>query len=101
MWIVPSEFSRALEGLSRLGGVDGEARSWLDVEPSANGSARTGEGIDTSDWFKSQLPPASEQPEAKIELSTLGGPSVPTPPSLTEAAEEVRPIRPPALPPQA
>src|SRR4029079_2523543 len=64
MWIVPSEFSKALEGLSRLGGADVESGSWLDVEPSANGG-RSGDGIDTSDWFQSQLPPAAEQPEAK------------------------------------
>src|SRR6185436_13467469 len=64
MWIVPSEFSKALEGLASLGGAGGEGtRSWLDVEPSGNGSTRTGDSIDTSDWFQSQLPPAAEQPE--------------------------------------
>jgi regulator of protease activity HflC (stomatin/prohibitin superfamily) len=99
MWIVPSEFSKALEGLSRLAGGDGESRSWLDVEPSANGGGRA--SIDTSDWFQSQLPPAAEQPEAKIEMTELGGPIVPTPPSLTEATEDLRTSGPAAggLPP--
>jgi regulator of protease activity HflC (stomatin/prohibitin superfamily) len=92
MWIVPSEFNKALEGLSRLGGADGESRSWLDVEPSANGTSRPTSGIDTSDWFQSQLPPAAEQPEAKIELHSIadGGLQMPTPPPLSEVAEEAR-----------
>jgi regulator of protease activity HflC (stomatin/prohibitin superfamily) len=90
MWIVPSEFSKALEGLSRLGGAEGEGRSWLDVTPSGNGG-RTEEPIDTSDWFQSQLPPAAEQPEAKIELSSIAdaGPVVPSPPPLSEVTREL------------
>src|ERR671927_770556 len=39
MWIVPSEFNRALEGLAKLGGADGDGRSWMDVEPSATAAA--------------------------------------------------------------
>jgi hypothetical protein len=118
MWIVPSEFSKALEGLSRLGGGDGESRSWLDV--GANGAAADGPGpngsadgaaanggngraatapaqsLDTSSWFESQLPPAAEQPEARIELSSIGvqpglpSAEMPTPPSLSQATEDVR-----------
>jgi regulator of protease activity HflC (stomatin/prohibitin superfamily) len=64
MWIIPSEFSKALEGLSRLAGSDGtgdDKPSWLDATSEAKG---TGEKLDTSDWFDSNLPPASEQPEA-------------------------------------
>jgi len=91
MWIVPSEFSKALEGLSRLGGAE-EGKSWLDVGPSANGEQRAAEQIDTSSWFESQLPPAAEQPEAKIELTNLGGPTVPHPPSIAEAAREAHEI---------
>jgi regulator of protease activity HflC (stomatin/prohibitin superfamily) len=112
MWIVPSEFSKALEGLSRLGGADGEARSWMDVDATAgsNGSGSGGNGaaavpsgaaagatsLDTSTWFESQLPPAAEQPEARIELSSIGvepglpTAAVPTPPSLSQATEDVR-----------
>ena len=69
-----------------------EGKSWLDVGPSTNGQQGTAEHIDTSSWFESQLPPAAEQPEAKIELTTLGGPSVPTPPSIAEATQEAREI---------
>ena len=95
MWIVPSEFSKALEGLSRLGGAEGDGKSWLDVEPSSNGAPRTADGIDTSDWFQSQLPPAAEQPEAKIELSSILDTPAPTPPvpgtpSLSQATDESR-----------
>jgi len=67
MWIVPSEFSKALEGLSRLTGAEGggdsggDKPSWLEATTTVAG---TGEKIDTSDWFDSKLPPASEQPEA-------------------------------------
>jgi regulator of protease activity HflC (stomatin/prohibitin superfamily) len=100
MWIVPSEFSKALEGLAGLGGGAGEGtRSWLDVEPSANGSTRTGDSIDTSDWFQSQLPPAAEQPEAKIELSSIADAAPPAPPSLAQAKEEVRELEIGELPP--
>jgi hypothetical protein len=99
MWIVPSEFSKALEGLSRLGGEDGESRSWLDVDPAAqgrNGAAAPAVSLDTSGWFDSNLPPAAEQPEAKIGLSSIGvQPSLPTtglptPPSLAQATEDVQ-----------
>src|SRR5919199_1433455 len=38
MWIVPSEFSRALDGLAKLGGADGEGRSFLDVGANGNGT---------------------------------------------------------------
>ena len=72
MWIVPSEFSKALEGLANLGGADGEARSrgWTSSRrPTA--ARRRATAIDTSDWFESQLPPAAEQPEAKIELTSI------------------------------
>jgi regulator of protease activity HflC (stomatin/prohibitin superfamily) len=63
MWIVPSEFSKALEGLSRLSGDDGETPSWLN-QTGTGADAGTSGQIDTSDWFESSLPPAAEQPEA-------------------------------------
>jgi hypothetical protein len=92
MWIVPSEFNRALEGLAKLGGADGDGRSWLDVPQQADGGAPA-DGLDTSDWFHSQLPPAAEQPEAKIELSTIDeGPlpslEMPHPPANTEVLSD-------------
>jgi regulator of protease activity HflC (stomatin/prohibitin superfamily) len=98
MWIVPSEFSKALEGLSRLGGDgEGESRSWLDVDaPSAAGTAAPASPLDTSSWFDSNLPPAAEQPEAKIAMSSIGvqpslpSTGIPTPPSIAQATEDVR-----------
>ena len=66
MWIVPSEFSQALEGLGRLSGEDtGDGRqpaSWLTA--ASAGTPPPSTGIDTSGWFDSQLPPAHQQPEA-------------------------------------
>jgi len=106
MWIVPSEFSKALEGLANLGGAGGEgSRSWLDVEPSTNGSTRPTAEMDTTGWFESQLPPAAEQPEARIELSSIADVPPPAPPSLAQAKEEVREhelgeLPPPPPPPQ-
>ncbi|WP_116450474.1 SPFH domain-containing protein [Blastococcus litoris] len=93
MWIVPSEFSKALEGLANLGGAEG-GKSWMDVEPQGNGSAPKDGGLDTSSWFESQLPRAADQPEAKIELSSIADstPAVPTPPPLSQVTEEIREI---------
>ena len=79
MWIVPSEFSKALEGLAGLGGLAGgaggdsggtpPAPSWLNAQSTGGpnaGTAQPAEAIDTSDWFDSNLPPAAEQPEARV-----------------------------------
>ena len=95
MWIVPSEFSKALEGLASLGGAGATGKSWMDVEPSAERrTAPPDGGIDTTSWFESQLPAAAEQPEAKIELTSITDvappvPPLPPTPSLHQAAEEV------------
>ena len=88
MWIVPSEFTKALEGLSRLGGGDGESSSFLDVPPSAGGAPAA--PMDTSGWFESSLPPAAAQPEARIEMTSIAddGPALPSPslPPTTDLA---------------
>ena len=112
MWIVPSEFSKALEGLSRLTGGDGEdTPSWLLAESAA--APAPGSQLDTSDWFESHLPPAAEQPEAmnlrasdddpesqaahvglgegtgKPLPGGLSVPPVPRPPSISELKAEI------------
>src|SRR5882724_11452198 len=73
LWIVPSEFSKALEGLSNLTGAeDGQAAgSWLTEagKAPAGQPSMPRETLDTSDWFDSKLPPAREQPEARIRAS--------------------------------
>ena len=80
MWIVPSEFSKALEGLARLGGAEGEGKSWLDVEPSANGGRAGRRRRSTPAAGSSRsCPPAAEQPEAKIELSSITDATPPCP----------------------
>jgi regulator of protease activity HflC (stomatin/prohibitin superfamily) len=63
MWIVPSEFSRALDGLAKLSGVDEEGPSWL-ANNSSGGDGRGTPEIDTKGWFDSNLAPARDQPEA-------------------------------------
>jgi regulator of protease activity HflC (stomatin/prohibitin superfamily) len=93
MWIVPSEFSKALEGLANLGGADG-GKSWMDVPATGNGtSGAAAGGLDTSGWFESQLPRAADQPEAKIELSSIADapaatPQMPPTTALSRRAEE-------------
>ncbi|MQA33199.1 SPFH domain-containing protein [Modestobacter roseus] len=110
MWIVPSEFSKALEGLSKLGGGsdDGDgARSWLDVDASSGAQGATqppASSLDTSNWFDSNLPPAAEQPEAKISLSSIADtagettPQIPKPPPLSQVKQDVQESGPAADP---
>jgi regulator of protease activity HflC (stomatin/prohibitin superfamily) len=62
MWIVPSEFSKALEGLAQLGGSGGETPSWLAQTTAATGTQAP--DLDASTWFDSNLTPAAQQPEA-------------------------------------
>src|SRR5579875_3112255 len=65
MWIVPSEFSKALDGLAKLtGGSDEGEASWLAAQSDTAVSDAAQPSLDTSDWFDSNLPPAAEQPEA-------------------------------------
>src|SRR5690606_17637076 len=92
---------KALEGLANLGGAEG-GKSGMDVGPSNGGAAPAKDGgLDTSSWFESQLPPAAEQPEAKIELSSIADsgpavphPQVPTPPPLSQVTEQIQEIGP-------
>ena len=97
MWIVPSEFSKALEGLSKLAGAeDGEVPAWLKA-----GEGATGDGsqtIDTSDWFKSQLGEGvyeptdadlEEGPDEDVDPSEL--PAIPSLSELTGAAARTEP----------
>jgi hypothetical protein len=73
MWIVPSEFSKALEGLAGMaGGLAGGSgdtgngsqpgSSWLSA--TSTGGQQDSPPIATDGWFDSNLPPAATQPEA-------------------------------------
>jgi regulator of protease activity HflC (stomatin/prohibitin superfamily) len=65
MWIVPSEFSKALEGLAGLSGAGkDDGPSWLNAQ-STGGGTEASTPIDTSGWFDSNLPPAALMPEAR------------------------------------
>ncbi|MDQ2837328.1 MAG: SPFH/Band 7/PHB domain protein [Actinomycetota bacterium] len=102
MWIVPSEFSKALEGLAGLAGAgdSGEGGtpgvpSWLSA--TSSGQSQTAPPIGTEGWFDSNLPPAAEQPEAGNLRASDNDPD-------SRAAHEgmagsVDPSVPPAVPP--
>ena len=83
MWIIPSEFGKAVENLTTAFGGGGSPNDptspadggWLAKAAAASGTTASGEGtpagaspgheIDTTDWFQSTLPPAYTQPEAQ------------------------------------
>ena len=103
MWIIPSEFTKALEGLSRMAGADeaGELPAWLKAGEGATGDGS--QSIDTSDWFTSQLADAISEPtEADLEESPaeINPTELPAIPSLSELTQSVpsRPAPAPAAP---
>jgi regulator of protease activity HflC (stomatin/prohibitin superfamily) len=117
VWIVPSEFSKALEGLSSLAGAETSGATWLTEAGKSDGGRPTvpKETLDTSDWFDSKLPPARLQPEAEIRASDRDAETVAahshlsydtSPGAGTEEAEDedaprALPPSSPAQPPQA
>jgi regulator of protease activity HflC (stomatin/prohibitin superfamily) len=108
MWIVPSEFSKALEGLAGLAGGQGAGEggapvpSWLTATSSgisyAGGDAGGGEEpIATDGWFDSNLPPAADQPEAKDLRASDADPD--TRAAHEGMADSTDASLPPAIPP--
>src|SRR5215213_5984798 len=74
LWIIPSEFSQALQGLAGMAGggsAEAPSASWLtEAGKTGDGApAKAYETLDTEDWFDSKLPPARLQPEAEIRAS--------------------------------
>jgi len=62
VWMLPTEFSKALEGLSRLGGGDPNAQSFLQAQGAP--PATPAEPIDTTDWFEVRsTPPTPPTPD--------------------------------------
>jgi regulator of protease activity HflC (stomatin/prohibitin superfamily) len=100
MWIVPSEFSKALDGLSKLAGADGtEAPSWL-AATSTGGDNVPAEQIATDGWFDSNLPAAAVLPEAKnLRASDNDPESVEAHQGLADSDSLLPPIPPLPLPP--
>jgi len=103
MWIVPSEFSKALEGLSRVAGgaAEGESPSWLNQTGT---DAAQAPDLDTSTWFESMIPAAADQPEAQNlrasdadpetraaheGIAEDGAPAIPSVPPLSRAIADV------------
>jgi regulator of protease activity HflC (stomatin/prohibitin superfamily) len=105
LWIVPSEFSKALEGLSRFTGGDKEGEgsggsngSWLTQAGDTPSAKPNGEApIDTSDWFDSKLPPAAVQPES-LRASDSDPDSIEAHEGLPDVGESLRPGLPPIPP---
>jgi len=106
MWIVPSEFSKALEGLAGLvgsgsgEGPGGPAPSWLTATSTGGGATPGGpesdEAISTDGWFDSNLPAATDQPEAgNLRASDTDAESVAAHEGL---APEIDASAPPAVP---
>jgi regulator of protease activity HflC (stomatin/prohibitin superfamily) len=100
MWIVPTEFGKALDGLAKLAGGDGsDPPAWMAVGDSAAGNGT--QSIDTTGWFESQLPEANKEPtnaelEGSIDSGIASGgdtdPTVmPTIPSLSELTHSDEP----------
>ncbi|HVX47706.1 MAG TPA: SPFH domain-containing protein [Mycobacteriales bacterium] len=68
MWIVPTEFSKALDGLASLGGNNGSGEgssgSWLTNAGNDQPAGMLGESdLDASDWFDSKLAPEPISPQ--------------------------------------
>ncbi len=99
MWIVPSEFSKALEGLAGLaGGGDagsGGVPSWLSA--TSSGQSQTEPPIGTDGWFDSNLPPAAQQPEAGNLRASDNDPDSRA--AHEGMADSLDPSVPPAVPP--
>src|SRR6266540_3119556 len=96
LWIVPSEFGKALEGLASLAGGgngSGEAPpSWLSAAAGAPTRPDSGEKIDTKDWFEHKSTDIPVPPEATSTTEPgIGAPSIPdTRAVAASAVEEVK-----------
>jgi hypothetical protein len=87
VWVVPSDFSAALQGFSRLLGTPGEDGVFR-FEPSPVDEApkhpTDGDDPDVADWFNTETDPAIAQAVAKAEAIARQPVDAPgTPPELT------------------
>ena len=97
LWIVPSEFGKALEGLAKMAGGDSGADgppAWLAAAggpPSERPAAQAPE-LDTTDWFDQKSTDIPVPPEATSSLKPgIDAPQIPdTRAVAANAVEEVR-----------
>ena len=105
MWILPSEFSKALDGLSRLGGGGEGEPGWLEKSTSAESAAAAAhvsqaEPMDTTGWFDSNLPPATSLPEtSNLRASDTTADSLEAHAGLASDEPQLSPM--PAMPGEA
>jgi regulator of protease activity HflC (stomatin/prohibitin superfamily) len=106
LWIVPSEFGKALEGLAKMaGGENGsdEPPAWLTAAggprggSGSGGSGRAAPELDTSDWFDQKSTDVPVPPEATSSIRPgIDSPVIPdTRAVAASAVEEVRNAPPP------
>jgi regulator of protease activity HflC (stomatin/prohibitin superfamily) len=94
LWIVPSEFGKALEGLAKLtGGEDGDSGTvpWLQAAATGGPDRTVGarEQIDTSGWFEHKSTEVPVPPEATSSTSPgVSGLPLPDTRSVAQSAVE-------------
>jgi regulator of protease activity HflC (stomatin/prohibitin superfamily) len=96
LWIVPSEFGKALEGLAKMAGADGASDappSWMAAAAgtSERPAAKAPE-LDTTDWFDLKATDVPVPPEATSSIQPgIDTPQIPDTRSVAASAvEEVR-----------
>ena len=106
MWIVPSEFSKALEGLAGLGGGSGAEAgsaipSWLNATSSGGpGPTGSGDPIATDGWFDSNLPQpevgnlraSDEDPDSRAAHEGMADSIDPTTPPTVPSLPPIPPL---------
>jgi regulator of protease activity HflC (stomatin/prohibitin superfamily) len=95
LWIVPSEFGKALDGLAKLaGGGEGgdEPPAWLTAGAAAKKDRPAAEPLDTTDWFDQKATAIPVPPEATSTIQPgIDAPVIPdTRAVAASAVEEVR-----------
>jgi regulator of protease activity HflC (stomatin/prohibitin superfamily) len=95
LWIVPSEFGKALEGLAKMaGGGEGsdDPPSWLAAAGGPSSRAASAPPLDTSDWFDQKSTDVPVPPEATSSIQPgIDAPQIPdTRAVAASAVEEVR-----------
>ncbi len=109
VWMVPSDFGKALEGFTRMLGAPGEDGVFRfepsPVEESADRARPQDQDESIEHWFDTTTDPeiarvvADAEAQARQEVPPVGAPSAPAAPELTKAPAPA--AIPPHLPPPA